>query len=88
MTPQERETAAWKRRLAITEQKGTWTAGETGPRQQITFCAMGRGKPKQCHKTRAAAIQHLHSLVASGKSTGTKSTYRCDWCSTYHVGRR
>lgn len=87
MTPQERETQRWKRRLAITDSKGTWTAGdEGGKRQSIEYCALADGK--QCHPTRKAARAHLTSLANKRGRQGFVSIYRCDWAPHYHVGRR
>ena len=88
MTPQERETRAWKRRLAITEAKGTWTAGnEGGKKQRVEYCALANGK--QCHPTKEDALKHLTSLANGGERRGNKiSVYRCSWADHYHVGKR
>jgi hypothetical protein len=88
MTPQERETAHWKARLNITDQHGTWTAGEVGKKQSIEYCGLGGGKPKQCHKTKREARDHLISLINGSEKRGILSVYRCDWADHYHVGKR
>lgn len=44
---------------------------------------------KQQHASKEAALRHRAQLMrVKGKANGRTNVYRCDWCKTWHVGRR
>ncbi len=44
---------------------------------------------KEKHPTKDAAKGHrAHIIGRNGKANGRTNVYRCDWCDTWHVGRR
>jgi hypothetical protein len=53
---------------------------------KTTRCPM---TTKQQHSTKEGALRQRAQLLGrKGKSNGRTNVYRCDWCDTWHVGRR
>jgi hypothetical protein len=54
--------------------------------EKTTRCPV-TGKQQHAAK-KDASVQRSGVLTRKGKTNGRTNVYKCDWCDTWHVGRR